>query len=156
MLGGLWWIETPQADMDQWQLWQYDPEQGRIVLRLRANGSVFQNGNSVGGCAADADLAVGPAATGRGRADRSVSLLVDTLDAAAQQQYQGVFRAQVNLEPATEGEVAGEPQLLMTPGSYRGPLQVSPDGSKLAHFLYDPEHPSLTSGVIRPANTCAR
>ena len=31
--GGLWWIERPQADVNQWQLWQYDPVQGRIVLR---------------------------------------------------------------------------------------------------------------------------
>jgi hypothetical protein len=50
------------------------------------------------------------------------------------------------------GEVEGLPQLLLTPESYRGPLQVSPDRSRLAYFVYDPEHPSLTSGFIRPAN----
>ncbi len=153
VLGGLWWIETPQAGIDQWQLWQYDPDQGRIVLRLRANGNVFQNGNSLVDAPLTPILLAAQPQLGEAGQIISVSLLVDTINAAAQQQYQGVFRAQVALDQGDQGQVSGEPQLLMTPGSYRGPLQVSPDGGKLAHFLYDPEHPSLTSGVIRPANT---
>jgi hypothetical protein len=57
------------------------------------------------------------------------------------------------MDDSGEGQVSGSPQLLLTPASYRGPLQVSPDRSKLAHFVFDPEHPSLTSGFIRPANS---
>ena len=44
LYSGLWWIETPQADLDQWQLWQYDPSLERVVLRLRASGDLFQTG----------------------------------------------------------------------------------------------------------------
>jgi hypothetical protein len=40
----------------------------------------------------------------------------------------------------------------LTPESYRGPLQISPDRAKLAYFVYESSHPSLTSGFIRPAN----
>ena len=39
--GGLWWIETPQATMDQWQLWHYDPATATIALRLQATGALF-------------------------------------------------------------------------------------------------------------------
>ena len=39
--GGLWWIERPQAALDQWQLWHYDPTNQQIVLRLQASSSLF-------------------------------------------------------------------------------------------------------------------
>lgn len=151
--GGLWWIETPQADLDQWQLWQYDPVEGRILLRLRANGAVFQDGsNLVQTPLTPVLLSVDPELDSNGKVV-SATLLLDTIDSAAQQLYQGVFRTQVTLADSDEGQIAEPPQLMLTPDSYRGPLQVSPDGSKLAHFVYNPDHPSLTSGVIRPANT---
>jgi len=50
------------------------------------------------------------------------------------------------------GDVAEAPRLRLTPETYRGAPRVSPDGTRLAYFVHDPEHPSLTSGFIRPAN----
>ena len=38
---GLWWIETPQADLDQWQLWHYDAGTGQVSLALSATGAIF-------------------------------------------------------------------------------------------------------------------
>jgi hypothetical protein len=151
--GNLWWIETPQADIDQWQLWQYDAESGRIVLRLRANGNLFDNGSSAGNAPLIPILLNAQPELGDSGQISNVTILVDTVDSVAQQLYQGVFRARVGIGDTGVGKIAEQPQVLLTPGSYRGPLEVSPDGDKLAHFVYDPEHPSLTSGVIQPANT---
>ena len=78
--------------------------------------------------------------------------MLDTVESAAQKLYTGVFRVTVRINPDGNGEVATTPQLLLTPESYRGPLQVSPDGNQLAYFVYDPDRPSLTAGFIRPAN----
>jgi hypothetical protein len=150
---GLWWIETPQADLDQWQLWHYDPASGRLALRLRAGGAVFQSGSALVTAALTPVLvSLAPAFDPASGELGSVTLLLDTVDRAAQRLYTGVFRVTVQLKPDGLGEIAGQPQLLLTPESYRGPLQISPDRTKLAHFVYDPEHASLTSGFIRPAN----
>lgn len=35
---------------------------------------------------------------------------------------------------------------LILEGTYRTPLQVSPDGTRLAYLAYDPNQPSLTAG----------
>ncbi len=153
-LGGLWWIEKPQADLDQWQLWHFDPEQGRIALRLRASSRLFTTGSDlVAAPLSPSLLAITPQTDPATGALTGVTLLVDTANADAQGLYMGVFRLSITVDEQGEGEAAGMPQLLLTPESYRGPLQVSPDGTKLAYFVYDPEHPSLTSGFIRPANT---
>ncbi|HXF63296.1 MAG TPA: SH3 domain-containing protein [Caldilineaceae bacterium] len=156
--GGLWWIETPQADLDQWQLWHYDPRSGRLALRLRATSAHFQTGsNLINGTLAPTLISVMPQFDPVSGDPVAVTLLLDTSDRTAQRLYTGLFRLTVRF-PVTEagvsdlGEVEGMPQLLLTPESYRGPLQVSPDRTKLAYFVYDPEHPSLTSGFIRPAN----
>ena len=152
-LGNLWWIETPKADIDQWQLWQYDADQGRIKLRLRANGKLFDNGSPSGSAPLIPMLLDAQPELGDDGQVSNVTILVDTVDSVAQQLYQGVFRAHIGIDDLGTGGIAEQPQVLLSPGSYRGPLQVSPDGDKLAYFLYDPEHPSLTSGVIQPANT---
>ena len=38
---GLWWIETPQALLDQWQLWHYDPRTRQIAMPLQVNEALF-------------------------------------------------------------------------------------------------------------------
>ena len=150
---GLWWIETPQADLDQWQLWRYDAVTGQVALQLRATGAVFQAGSAIVAPGLTPQLlAAYPTFDPGSGAVTQVTLVLDTLDDATQKLYTGVFRVTVRINPDGNGEVTGTPQLLLTPESYRGPLQVSPDGSKLAYFVYDPEQPSLTSGFIRPAN----
>ncbi|RIK36297.1 MAG: hypothetical protein DCC57_22595 [Chloroflexi bacterium] len=150
---GLWWIETPQADLDQWQLWHYDPQTGRLALWLRATGALFQSASPV----IQANLtpvlvAVYPEYGPASGALSQVTLLLDSVGQGGQQLYTGVFRVTVKGDTGAGGEVVGTPQLVLTPDAYRGPLQVSPDGTKLAYFVYDPEHASLTSGLIRPAN----
>jgi hypothetical protein len=81
-----------------------------------------------------------------------VTLVLDTMERATQTLYTGVFRMTVRLGVDQPGEISVPAQLLLTPEGYRGPLQISPDRSKLAYFVYEPGHPSLTSGFIRPAN----
>ncbi|MEZ4615674.1 MAG: hypothetical protein R2867_09195 [Caldilineaceae bacterium] len=38
---GIWWLETPQARLDQWQLWHYEPQTRRIALRLQTTGPLL-------------------------------------------------------------------------------------------------------------------
>ena len=152
--GGLWWIETPQADLNQWQLWQYDPIQGRIVLRLSAQGDLFKVGSPiVKSSLAPSLISARPQFAPDTGDITSIGLLVDTLDPAAQKLNMGVFRITIAMNGGDQGTVSGLPQILLAPDSYRGPLEVSPDRTKLAYFVYDPQHASLTSGFIKPANT---
>lgn len=153
-LGGLWWIETPQPDLDQWQLWHFDPAQGRVLMRLRGSSQLFDNGSGlVASTLTPSLLGVEPMLDPATAKVTGATVLADTAAADAQGLYRGVFRLSFTLNEEGQGVAAGFPQLLLTPESYRGPLQLSPDGTKLAYFYYDPELPSLTSGFIRPANT---
>jgi hypothetical protein len=153
VLGGLWWIETPQANLDLWQLWHYDPATGEVSLKLRASGEALQTGSSVVRPGLTPLLiAAYPLYDAESATVTDVTLVMDTLDRSAQTLYTGVFRLAVRLAENQPGEVNGTAQLLLTPESYRGPLQLSPDRSKLAYFVYEPDHLSLTSGFIRPAN----
>jgi hypothetical protein len=152
-LGGLWWIETPQANVDIWQLWRYDPGSGAIRLQasassepLRAASTVVRPGLTPLLLAATPTLDPATGAISR------VSLLLDTYDRNAQTLYTGLFRLNFGLAPDRPGALDGPVQLLLTPETYRGPLQINPDQSKLAYFVFDENHPSLTSGFIRPAN----
>lgn len=152
-LGGLWWIETPQADVDIWQLWHYDPGSGQIRLAARTSGEPLRASSAVvrPGLTPQLLAAYPTFDPAQGRITR-VTLLVDSFDRNAQTLYMGVFRLTFGLNPEGPGALDGGVQLLLTPESYRGPLQISPDRSKLAYFVYDENHPSLTSGFIRPAN----
>ncbi len=153
VLGGLWWIETPQADLDLWQLWHYDPASGQVTLALRGTGEAMRTGGAVvrSGLTPLLIAAYPNFDVEQGRVTE-VTLVMDTLERATQLLYTGVFRLTVRLGVDQPGEMIGTAQLLLTPESYRGPLQISPDRSKLAYFVYEPNHPSLTSGFIRPAN----
>jgi hypothetical protein len=153
ILGGLWWIETPQADLDLWQLWRYDPATGKVTLELRGTGEVLRTGSSlVRPGLTPLLIAAYPNFSGEEGRVTEVTLVMDTLERATQTLNTGVFRLTVRLAVDQPGEVSGQAQLLLTPESYRGPLQISPDRSKLAYFVYEANHPSLTSGFIRPAN----
>jgi hypothetical protein len=91
--GGLWWIETPQADVDQWQLWHYDPVQARIVLRVRAAGELFRTGSAIVNPSLAPVLVVAqPSFRAEDGLLDSVSLMLDTLDTLEQKLYTGVFR----------------------------------------------------------------
>jgi hypothetical protein len=151
---GIWWIETPQAALDQWQLWQYDPVTSRLALRLRATGELFKSSSSLVTTALTPILVgVQPEFTPETGAVNRATLILDSVDDAAQQLYMGVFRVTVDLPDGGEGNAAGTPQMLLAPETYRGPLAISPDRAKLAYFIFDAEHPSLTSGLIKPPNT---
>ena len=152
-LGGLWWIETPQAELDLWQLWHYEPSSGLVTLELRSTGEALRTGGAVvrPGLTPLLIAAYPNFDAEQGRVTE-VTLVMDTLERATQTLYTGVFRLTARLTVGQPGEVIGLAQLLLTPESYRGPLQISPDRSKLGYFVFEPNHPSLTSGFIRPAN----
>jgi hypothetical protein len=153
VLGGLWWIETPQADLDLWQLWNYDPATGSVRLAMAGTGAALQTGGSVVRPGLTPILiAAYPVFDAAANRVTEVTLVLDSLERATQTLYTGVFRLTVRLAVDQPGEISGMAQLLLTPESYRGPLQISPDRSKLGYFVFEPNHPSLTSGFIRPAN----
>ncbi len=148
---GLWWIETPDAAVDLWQLWHYDPATAQISLQLQGDGVRFGQASSVAqGSLTPTLIAVQPVTPGDPRA---VYLYVDTSDTTLQQPYTGVFRLRVESDAEGRGVVIEGPQQLLERGAYRGPLVLSPDQTRLAFFTYDAGHPSLTSGVVTPANT---
>lgn len=147
--GGLWWIETPQAALDQWQLWHYDPATAAINLRVQATAAMF------GGAEEAAQrtpllLAVQPQTPGD---VSNVVLFVDTIDSATEQPYTGFYRLAVQTDADGAAQITDGPLLLLEEGQYRGPLVVSPDLTRLAYFVYDAAVPSLTSGAVKPPNT---
>ncbi len=148
--GGLWWIETPQATLDQWQLWHYDPATAAIVLRIQATSDLFRVGSEPSSLRTPLLLAVQPVIPGD---VSNVVLFVDTYDPVRQQPYTGFYRLTVQTDAAGVAQVSDGPLLLLEDGQYRGPLVVSPDLSRLAYFVYDAAIPSLTSGVVKPVNT---
>jgi hypothetical protein len=148
--GGLWWVETPQTTLDQWQLWHYDPARNAIDLRLQADSSLFNQGEEPALRRTPVLLAVQSEILGD---PSSVVLFVDTQDSTRMEPYTGLFRLTVKTAEDGTAQVSDGPLLLIEPGAYRGPLAVSPDLSRLAYFVYDANVPSLTSGAIKPANT---
>jgi len=153
--GNLWWIETPQVNLNSWQLWRYDGASARITLQMQASGSLFR---AVDG-SADAPLAPVLVATLPRTVADVTTFLIDTVDAASQELHTGLFRLTVSDAPAADvaslendAEVVQALELLLPADAYRGPLRISPARTHLAYFVYDPAHPSLTSGFITPAN----
>jgi hypothetical protein len=149
--GGLWWIETPNAAVDLWQLWHYDPATAQIALRLQGDGALFAQASSGEATSLTPTLiAVQPVTPGDPSA---IDLFVDTSDTTLQQPFTGLFQLRVETDAEGRGAIVTGPQQLLESGAYRGPLVLSPDQSRLAFFAYDASHPSLTSGVVKPANT---
>lgn len=152
---GLWWIERPQAALDQWQLWHYNPYARQITLRLRADDALVQPSG--------ANVRLTPRllsvrGSWNGEQLQGITLLLDTIEPASQQPHQGLFQLSLALgngremlDPAT----VGVPQRLLAGETYRGPVRVSPDGSRVAYLSHDPETPSLTRGNVRPPNQIA-
>lgn len=153
---GLWWIETPQALLDQWQLWHFDPVSNRITLRLQASEPLFSptgagNVEEDGAFLLPELVAILPSV--EESAELTVSLIVDTVASISQQPYGGLYRLVVRLLPDGRGELADAPQQLLVQGDYRGPVQMSPDRTFLAYFAYDEDLPSLVAETVQPANT---
>ena len=153
---GIWWIETPQADFDQWELWHYDPAAASIELRLRSTGAILRRAENVGAVPVR-DSVVPLLLSARPSIDgQLLSLTLDSVDRAQQQLYTGLFALELGgaaegVEPAEQLNLLSA-RLLLPGASYRGPLKVNPAQTELAYFVYDADHPSLTSGFITPAN----
>jgi hypothetical protein len=152
--GGIWWIETPQADLDQWQLWHYDPARGEIVQRLQTDGEFLGRFTGEANPALTPILlAVQPEfAPGEAGEVAAVTLLLDTFDKAGQTLNQGVYRLTVRIDENGWGEVSGLPIRLLASGGYQGTPQISPAQDRLAFFEYDSDQPGLRAGAIAPAN----
>ncbi len=152
--GGIWWIETPQADLDQWQLWHYDPARGKIVQRLQTDGEFL------GRVTGEANPALTPIllaarpefAPGEAGEVAAVTLLLDTFDKAGQALNQGVYRLTVRMDENGWGEVSGLPIRVLAAGGYQGIPQVSPAQDRLAFFEYESDQPGLRAGAVTPAN----
>ena len=149
--GGLWWIETPNAALDLWQLWHYDPATAQISLRLQADGTLLGQASSQQNGSLIPNLLAVQLVT-PGDPSRS-DLFVDTSDSTLQQPFAGVFRMRLERGEEGAGILSEGPQQLLEMGSYRGPLALSPDRTRLAFLAYNPDHPSLTAGVVQPPNT---
>ena len=146
--GGIWWIETPQADLDEWQLWHYDPVAEQVVLRLQASGTIFRPGDDTLLTVVPVLLSAQPVTAGD---PSTVTFIVDTQDKARLRPFTGVYSLVVNTADGANSTV-DEAQLLLARDTYRGPLIVSPNRNWMTYFVYNADHPSLTSGLIRPAN----
>jgi outer membrane biosynthesis protein TonB len=148
--GGVWWIETPAAALNQWQLWHFAPATGEIALRLQADGNLLSQltGQPERGLTPFL-LAAQPATAGDPSA---VTFYVDTVDTGTLEPAQGVFRMAIATDETGRGSVAGTPALLLDRGQYRGPLGVSPDLSRLAFLTVDPERPGLKLAEQQPPN----
>ena len=136
--GDIWWIEMPQVGLAQWRLWHYNSQDGEIVLRAQAPASLL-------GGRANTPIQPTLIAALAGAGDLR-SFVIDTANLDAGRQYTGLYRVDLN----AEGEI--DVSRLAPEGIYRGPFQLSPGNRRLAHLAYDPQHPSLTVGFVRPAN----
>lgn len=147
--GGLWWIETPQVPLDQWQLWHYNPQRQQAELQYQGD-STFFNQRDVGRDLAPLLLAVRPRWTDN--AISQVTFWVDSQNNQAQAPNQGLFQFTLDIQSDGVATPQAAPQVLLAADTYRAPIQVSPDFTQLAYLQYDPAHPSLTAGVLKPAN----
>lgn len=136
--GDLWWIEAAQVGLAQWRLWHYDSRAQQIVLQVQASTSLL--GGTASRTVKPSLIAVLPD-SGHGR-----SLIIDTADPDAGNQFTGLYRIVLS------GNGGLESMRLVRENIYRGPIQLSPNYSRLAHLAFDPQHPSLTAGFVRPAN----
>jgi hypothetical protein len=152
--GTVWWIETPQANLDQWQLWRYDPFDALIELRLRADSKLLREAIGTDRPMTPQLVAVEPAFddAAQSRERNSLSLLVDTSSLVEQTPHHGLVRIQIDDASVGPQASAQSVELLLSEGNYRSPLALSPDGMRLAFLLFDAALTSLTSGFITPPN----
>lgn len=136
--GDLWWIEAAQVGLAQWRLWHYDSRAQQIILQVQASTSLL--GGTASRTVKPSLIAVLPD-SGHGR-----SLIIDTADPDAGNQFTGLYRI------VLRGNGGLESMRLVRENIYRGPIQLNPNYSRLAHLAFDPQHPSLTAGFVRPAN----
>lgn len=153
--GNLWWIEVPQTVDGPWQLWRYNPRGARIDLYAQTDDGLFRN-NENRDVSRIAPRLLSASLDSQG----NISLLLDTFDAVRQVPHTGIFEFVLLADSdspdqdnsASNRPARGELTQLLPNGAYRGPLQISPDGTRLAYFAYDAAIPSLTAGAVRPPN----
>lgn len=147
---GLWWIERPLVNTGRWQLWQWDPQTQRIVLRYEAGDDLLSSaGTGVAQALLPRVVAALPAQPG----DASrISLWVDSAESRTQAPNQGLFALTLVAQEGDARTLEGAPRLVLEPGEYMAPLAFSPARDRLAFSQYDPGVPSLTAGQVRPAN----
>jgi hypothetical protein len=151
---GLWWIETPLFGTGRWQLWQWEPQSARVVMRLEAGDDLFARAEE----ADDAEiaphllpklLAVQAVTPGD---PAHVTLIVTTSDALSLAPNQGIFRLEIVGNVGEPAAIIGAPHLMVGANLYQEPLALSPDHARLALLVHDSDQPSLTAGAITPAN----
>ena len=152
--GGLWWIERPQAALDQWQLWHYDPTNQQIVRRLQASSALFPSTGENGAALTPELVAIAPAPVVDPAAPATVDLILDTFDGVNQTPNTGLYRLALGpIDLTGQATLPAAPALLLAAGQYQGPLVVSPDLTRLAYLAYDPDRRSQTAGARQLANS---
>lgn len=150
---GVWWIETPLFATGRWQLWQWEPQSGRVLLRLEAGDDLFaqaqQEGETLDAHLLPTLLAIQPVTAGD---PAHVELYVTTTGTYSFAPNRGIFRMEIAGAIGESAQVVGAPRLLVAPDAYQEPLTLSPDHSMLALLAYDSDQPSLTGGAVTPAN----
>ena len=148
--GGLWWIEAPRADLDEWQLWHYDPIDARVVRRLVADGRLFDlNNPALSPILLSAAPAFGPGDPGR---IEGVELIFDTYDRMSQATHAGVYRTTVSIDDEGQGTVGASPQQLLVRGNYSATPRISPNQDRMAFLAQDGASPGLEAGRFEPPN----
>ncbi|MEZ4868849.1 MAG: SH3 domain-containing protein [Caldilineaceae bacterium] len=150
LYGGLWWIETPETSLEQWQLWHYAPQAQRVELWLQRDDSDF---GVEGAAQARTPVLLAERPLWNDGIVNGAVLLVDTRATQSQEPYQGLFQLTVRLGPDQRGTIDEQPRLLLAPNDYLGPVRVSPQQDRIAYLFYDAAQPSLTAGAVRPPNT---
>ncbi len=150
---GIWWIEVPQALLDQWQIWHYDPRSRQVARRLQGEHALFQlPGSAEIRTPTLLGVQLDPPAT-LPTNTRGVTLYLDTLATRSQQPHQGLFALTFSPGAPATSAVTSTPELLLPPTAYRGPLRISPDGTQLAYLAHDATLPGLTIPTAQPPNS---
>ncbi len=128
---GLWWIETPQANFDAWQLWHYRADRNEISRLAQATGETFHT-TLDDPARTPTLLHVIP------QEDGALDLLVDSSERISQRPQAGLFRVRI----AIDGRL-GQPQPLLAADQYASPPHVATDGRWLAYLARDESQPAL-------------
>ena len=153
--GGLWWIETPQTALDQWQLWHFNPQSQQATRQFQSDSAFF---TQVGARSRLTPILLAVQPTWTGNTLSQLTFWVDTQESGANAPQQGVYQFSLTPGDGTPEDnrattLQAPPRLVLAADSYRVPLRINPDFTKLAYLHYDAGQPSLTAGALQPANS---
>lgn len=137
---GIWWIESSQVGFDGWQLWQFDPNANKILLRWKGTADFFAGDGAVGTNGENRQT-LSPMLAGFKAArlgdGSEVTIFLDTFDRVTQQLYTGFYNVDLRISGDALAEPVATPQLLLASGSYQSLPKLSTDQTRLAFLAFD-------------------